>query len=351
MTHQSNRFTNQVRGPVLDWMESIRCKEVPWGRWPYHAAMERPYGLISSAWAIKLLDELDALADVPAARRQEAVAWIQSTQDPADGHFKDPLVGESDHQGPHSWEDIHGQMGAAAEALERLGARPRYPRPKVFAADLGAMGGQGYTHSFDWSLPWHRGEAWARGITAYMESRPPEARSPLPEPVRDALTTLEADVLDPATGTPSRRMPAPANASVAMAGLFKVMMGYLYLGVPIPHPERGIDSTLALQHADGEFGMRNNMCINWDALWVLRELNRQLRGGYRFADIRDAGNRCADMLLAKYAKPDGAFAFAGPVCTANHHSVRLCAAPQPVGDLMGTLMALHCLAYADEWNA
>ncbi|MFO7871096.1 MAG: hypothetical protein R6V03_06650 [Kiritimatiellia bacterium] len=341
-------YVDQVRRSVLNWLESIRCKDGPWGRWPYHAAMERPFALISSAWAIKLLDALGELPRVPASRREEAAAWLQSTQDPGDGHFKDPLVTEADREGSHSWEDIYGQMGVAAEALEHLDAAPLHPLPKMFAADPMVLGGAAYTRSFDWSRPWHRGEAWARGLIACVERIPTDKLNPLPREVTEALATLEAEVLDPATGTPSMQMPRPVNASVAMAGLFKVMVGYLRIGVSIPNPERGIGSTLALQHADGEFGFRNNMCINWDALWVLRELNRQLDGGYRSADIQDAGNRCADMLLTKYRRTDGAFSFKGAVCTANHHSIRLCRTPEPVGDMMGTIMVMRCLAYADE---
>lgn len=137
---------------------------------------------------------------------------------------------------------------------------------------------------------------------------------------------------------------------MAMAGLFKVISGYLAAGRPVPHAEKAIDFTLALQHEDGEFGFRNNMCVNWDALWVLRELDLQVEGAYRHADIVDAGNRCAEMLLRKYRKPDGGFAFHGKHCTTNHHSIRLCSKPHSISDTMGTGMCLRCLSYADEWN-
>jgi hypothetical protein len=44
------------------------------------------------------------------------------------------------------------------------------------------------------------------------------------------------------------------DPSRGMAGLFKTMMAYLGCGRPFPLAEAAIDSTLALQHDDGEFG-------------------------------------------------------------------------------------------------
>lgn len=342
-------YIAQARYGIGKWLEWVRHKNAGWGRWPYHAAMERPYALISSAWAIRILEQLGELVRVTEARRREAVAFLQSTQDPADGHFKDPLVRPADHSGPHSWEDIYGQMSVAADALARLGAAPLHPLPRVRFADLASTDGASYTRGFDWSNPWHHGEAWSRGIRAYYDALPIERRTPLPQVLRDALATYEAEILDPASGTPARRMPE-ANSSVAMAGLFKTMMAYQHLGVPVPCAAQAVDSTLRLQHPDGEFGCRDNMCINWDALWVLRELDRQLHGNHRHDDIVRAGNRAARLLLSVYRKPDGAFSFHARHCVTNHHSLRLCAEPRPISDMMGTFMVLHCLEYADAWN-
>jgi hypothetical protein len=135
-----------------------------------------------------------------------------------------------------------------------------------------------------------------------------------------------------------------------MAGLFKVMSAYLAAGRPIPHAERAIDCTLALQHENGDFGFGNNMCMVRDALWVLRNLDKQLKGAYRHRDIVEAGNRSARLLLRVYRKPDGGFAFHGKHCMTVHHSIRLCDKPRPISDMLGTSMCLRCLWYADEWN-
>jgi len=340
---------SQVRAGVLDWLESIRFRDLGWGRWPYHAKMRRPYGLQSSFMAMRILRVLGALDGLSASERAEGIAWLQSTQDPADGHFKDPLVTEADHVGKHTWEQIYGQWSGAIGALAILGGCPRYPLPRSRFYDLDELGGEQYTMSFRWENPWSEGEGWSRGIQAFLESQGWRPGMALPVEVVDAMRALEAHVLDEASGTPSRRMLAE-NRSVAMAGRFKTMYGYMVAGVPMPLAERAIDSTLALQHEDGDWGIRRNMCIVWDSLWVLRECNTQLQGAYRRSEIEASGIRTAEMLLRDYRQSDGAFAFNGVHCVWNHHSVQLCDQGYPISDTMGTMMVVNCLQYVDEWN-
>ena len=345
MTPQFGPLIASVRDDVLRWLESARWKGGAWGRWPYNVHMVRPYGLIPSANGILLLQQLDALAGISDQQRREAIEYFQSAQDPRDGFFKDPLVMEADRvpNAIHSWEDIWGQMGIASAALRTLGAEPSRPLPSSTFADLRAVNVTEWVRNLGWKNPWHVGERFGRAVQAYVRVHGQGS-----DPVLDELfAAVEKYVLDPVTGYPLRG--GCDNLPVAMAGLFKVMFGYLAAGRPVPNAEQAIDSTLALQRADGEFGEGRQMTINWDSLWVLRELNKQLRGGYRFADIRAAGNRHAELLLKVYRKPDGGFAFCGEHCWTVHHSIRIGEA-RPVSDTTGTGMCLRCLEYADEWN-
>ncbi len=118
----------------------------------------------------------------------------------------------------------------------------------------------------------------------------------------------------------------------------------------IPYPEKIIEATLALQNPDGTFGPEDNMCFNWDALFILRLSDQQLGGSHRHQTILDSGNRCADILLSKYRKPDGGFAFFGDTCLDSHHSIRVSDKRYAIGDMLGTRMCVLCLEYADEWN-
>lgn len=345
-------YVDAVRGDVLAWLEALRDKSGPWGRWRYHSGMAAPSALQATAIALQVLDLLGALHAVPAAQRAEAADHLLSCQDAADGLFKDPLETEARHVGPHTWEQIWGQRhGATVTALELLGVEPRYPLPRAQFADLGAVDAAAWTLSLDWQNPWRYGETWSRALHAYFAARGADPKRYAEHPnILAAFDAMEREILDPATGTPCRRM-SPVNPAVAMAGLFKVMFGYLEVGRPVPHAAAGIDSTLRLEHPDSDWGSRRNMCMVWDALWVLYPLDRQLNGAHRHADIVAAGNRTAAMLLRDYRKPDGGFAFNGEHAQCNHHSIHLCDAKLPIGDMLGTRMALHCLAYIDEWNA
>ncbi|MCG3147365.1 MAG: hypothetical protein PCFJNLEI_00804 [Verrucomicrobiae bacterium] len=335
-------YLSECRPGVQRWLDAVRAPNTGWGRWKYNAHMLRPYGLISSGIAILIHKQIGALADIPPAQRQEAIEFFQSTQDPQDGYFKDPLVRETDRvpDAIHSWEDIWGQMGVAARALAALGAAPLYPLPATSFADLRSPGIRAEVLRWNWANPWHVGERFYRAVAAF--------RGPAGDPlVENFFQIYETEIHDPATGMPLRR--GCQDSSVAMAGLFKMMWAYEHVNRPVPAARAAVDFTLGLQHADGEFGFRNNMCINFDALWVLYRLDRQLGGAYRHADIVAAGNRLAELLMQTYRKADGGFAFTGTTCWTVHHSIRISEA-YPEGDVVGTNMALDCLIYADEWN-
>lgn len=342
----AHSYVESTREGILIWLESVRCKDSPWGRWKYNAHMERPYALISSSWAIQLLDRLGELDQLPVESKQEAITYLQSEQDPSDGFFKDSLVTEADRvpDAIHSWEDIWGQMGAATTALKALGAAPLHPMPSAHFLDFEKADFEEEFLCWNWAHPWHVGERLYRAVAARFE----KTGDPADPAIERLFAIYESEIHDPHSGWPTKR--GCQDESVAVAGLFKVMHAYQVVGREVPDAERGIDSTLALQHADGEFGMRRNMCINWDALWVLRELDLALGGGHRHAEIVEAGNTTASLLMDFYRKPDGGFAFLGDRCWAVHHSIRLCDREYPESDIVGTVMCHSCLQYADEWN-
>jgi hypothetical protein len=350
MPRHFGHHVNAVRDGLLAWIESVRWPEAGWGRWKYNAHMVRDYGLIPSGIAVKLLHALEALAAVPAAQRQEAIAFLQSTQDLADGYFKDPLVRDTDlvPNPHHSWEDIWGQMSVGGDALRLLGGAPRHALPQAAFADLRQVDVRQWVLGLGWRNPWLVGERFFRALRAYVFAGPGPERAATDPVVLAAFAALEREVFDPSTGMPSRL--GCTSPAVAMAGLFKVMYAYLDVGRPLPFPAAAIDSTLALQRPDGEFGAGGDMCINWDAVWVLRNLDRQLRGGHRHAEIAAAGEALAAALRARFLKADGGFAFCGDRCLAVHHSVRL-SDPFPEGDMLGTMMCLNCLQYADGWQS
>ncbi|MGE9290700.1 MAG: hypothetical protein ACQKBT_06910 [Puniceicoccales bacterium] len=346
---QEKGFVENVREGLVHWLESIRYKEEQWGRWKYHSEMVRPYSLNASGLAIKLLHRLGELEKVPKDKRDEAVDYIRGCQDPDDGLFRDPLELEGDRTGATTWDQIWGQRNSAAvDALEVLGAPPLYPTVKAHFADLRSVNVRDWSMSLDWSNPWLNGETWARAIMSFLKSSTKETEGEDQVILDEMFGLVEEKLLDSSSGYPT--LLGCDNRSVAMAGLFKLMFGYLSAGREIPYAERAIDSTLALQNPNGEFGEERDMCLNWDSLWVLRELDLQLEGGYKHAEITEAGERLVHRLLSDYLKNDGGFAFNAVSALQIHHGIRLCDGEFPVGDILGTIMAVSCLQYCDEWS-
>ncbi|WPJ96646.1 hypothetical protein SH580_02880 [Coraliomargarita algicola] len=343
-------YISEIRGGLLDWMESVRYEEAGWGRWKYHSMMERPYALNASGIAIKILHRLGLLDQISAAQRREAVEYFKSCQDSSDGLFRDPLELEADRIGSHSWESIWGQRnGVALEAIEYLHSRPDFPEVKAQFVNLREVDTYAWTLSLDWSNPWMHGESWSRAISAFLKTANLEKSEADRAALDGMFQAVEQHLLDPETGFPLRL--GCKDASVGMAGLFKLMFGYLDAGRVVPHAEKAIDSTLLLQNENGEFGAMSNMCFNWDSLWVLRELDLQLEGRYRHVEIVAAGNRLASVLLSNYRKEDGGFSFNGALSIQEHHGVRLSAQSHPIGDMLAAIMVLYCFEYCDEWNS
>ncbi len=202
--------------------------------------------------------------------------------------------------------------------------------------------------SLDWTNPWLEAEHVTRAVKWYWNSlESPQPDDPIIEQV---MKVFKQDILDPDTGLPTKR--GCQSAAVAMAGLFKAARAYLAVGREIPFAERALDSTLALQLENGSFGdaySRDQMTLNWDALWVIKVLNEQLQHGYRFSDILTSGERAAELLLSDYRKPDGGFSFHPNRCQSEHNSVYI-SEVKPISDMQGTVMSLRCLGYVDAWR-
>lgn len=341
-------YIERVKPGVLEWLESVRSKDEGWGRWKYTRHMERKYGLQSTAMAIGALHMLGELKKAPAKWKQEAVTFYQSCQDPKDGYFKDPLVTEKDRiSNQHSWEHIWAQMSSISSALRLLGAEPLHKSPSNRFIATNSIPPEKWHLQFDWKNPWLVGEEWARAVKGFWSGLPASEKKPDHPALVRAFAAMERDVIDPATGFPTKG--GCTNMSVAMAGLFKVASAYLDVRRPVPNPERSIDSVLKLQQPNGEFGDRSEMCYNWDSLWLLRVLDAQIKGKHRHEDIVSAADRNAEILIAKYRKPDGGFTRNGDKCMTEHNSIRV--GPALVeGDMLGTKFCLECFDYLDEWR-
>ena len=340
------------RDNVMQFLADTQYANEGWGRWKYNILMERKFGLESSAMGIQILDMLGTLETVPKAQKKQAIRFFQSTWNQQELYYIDLLVSKQDRAGDHhSWEHIWAHMSSAAgNALKILGAAPQSRGSKAPFVDLNQVDIGDWILSLGWENPWLYGEHFSKVIKHYWHNLPASEKS-LEEPViKKAFATLEKHVMDATTGLPVKQ--GCESMERGMAGLFKLISAYQTVGKEVPYAENALDSVLKLQKPNGQFGEGENspMTINWDSVKVLKDLNEQLSGSYRFKDIRETGNRMADFLLKTHRKKDGGFSFYPHQCQSVHNSVQV-SEKGNVGDMQGTKFCLYCLSYADEWNA
>ena len=348
----SDGYFSSQKDNVLRFLNTTQYTDEGWGRWKYNILMDRKFGLESSAMGIQILDMLDALEKVPDIKRKEAQQFFQSTWNTEELYYIDPLVSKkdkiSDH---HSWEHIWAHMSGAAEsALRILDTAPNSKGGKAPFVDLNQVDIGDWILSLDWENPWLYGEHFSKVVKYYWHNLPAAEKSTQEPVIQKAFATLESHVMDPQTGLPIKQ--GCESMERGMAGLFKLISAYQTVGKEIPYAENALDSVLKLQKPNGQFGEGENlpMTINWDSMKVLKDLNEQLSGSYRFKDIRETGNRMADFLLKTHRKKDGGFSFYPHECQSVHNSVQV-SEKGNVGDMQGTKFCLYCLSYADEWNA
>ncbi len=328
-----------LRERVLAWLETVRCKDEPWGRYKYCRGMKRAWGLESSLQAIKILRVLDALNEVPAEARLEMGRFVCSLQDPETGLVADPLAGESDRVSDHfPWEHIRGHAtGVAIQALPLLGVSltrvPRAPDDPVAPGEVAP-----WMAALPWdSNPWRCGtligQFLARHRTRtglYDSDREDDIQSA-------AMDWLEARQ-DPRTGLwGTDRCPETAKA---MAGLHCMSTGTYYLpGRPLPRPERVTESILALQQPNGDFATGGG-CLNYDAIQGLTSAARYTT--HRRREAVEAARRMVERIFGAYARSDGAFSFHAGRCMTTHNSLFVAEAAEE-SDVIGTHMYLIVL--------
>jgi len=340
---------DRLRDGCLAWVESVRdTTEGACGGYKYNRHMLRPCATESTAHLVFVLWILDALADYPL--RDALVTFLLDRQDPESGWFTDPLITPEDHVGGHhTWQHIWDHhTGAVAEALEKCGVAPRYPLPKACHADLDTVDPREWTLSLDWTQPYFVGEHWMNAVMAHHRKHGIVPGSETTPVVDAAFDALERSVMNPETGLPDLRNEQGPTAG--LGGLFKLLWAYAPCRRSVPYPDAAIRSVLGFQRPSGEFSDPGNMCMNWDAIFVLRHLTRDLADPAWRDPVRDAALALTDRLLADYRKPDGAFSFTAEACLTVHNSIRV-SEPLPESDALGTPMCLECVAINEAWQA
>lgn len=339
-------YLDQVKEDVLIFIESVRFKDDrKYGRWKYNIHAEHPYSIRSTAMAVEALWTLGEFQKLPEQNKNELKETVLSWQDDKTGYFIDPFICPRDRiKDDHSLEhNLLHVSSMALEILNMLGTDPLYPLHKYAIMELDQEKVEIKIRNFRWANPWRGGEHFSRAIMAYRSANNLRGTE-TDEIIERACRIIDSEIVNSETGFPDKQCD---EINRNMAGVFKILYCYVSMGKPYAHPQRAIDSILAMQTDEGDIGY-DNMCINWDSMWALKVLNSQLEGSYRFEEIAEYGKKLCDFIFEHNRKLDGAFSFFRDHCISLHNSLFI-SEPLAESGVMGTFMCLECFVYTEAW--
>jgi len=292
---------------VLQYVDSMRCRDEGIGRYRYAGRHTRPV-LYASTYAVLTRHLLGEMERVESSDRREWARYMQSFQD-EEGLFKDPIIAHAGswYVPPHmewcGWLHLSCHVIMALTALGAPAEREfaflkpfrdeRSLREWLKKRDLGRIAFVGnevlnVASLLQYERDFHSNRAAGRAV----------------EMILDWLDAAQ----DPATGLWGNSFATPEEMSAAYQGAYHFYLLYFYDGREVRYSEHIIDSMLSMQTAAGGFGIVENTsgCADIDAIDPLVRLS--FVTDHRRDDIRSALERACDWVLSNRT-PNGAFAF------------------------------------------
>jgi hypothetical protein len=298
----------QIRAATLRYIESMRFRDQPFGRYLYAEGMPEPtlYSSTYAAMTRKLYRDLDTLTR---AERGEWVAYLQSHQDD-DGLYRDPRIfGEGWYKDDPEWCGRRHLTCHVVTALTCLGAvatkplrmlEPFYDKAKLIA----------WLEARDWSQADFVGNEVLNLGTLLQYARDFQKEARAAAATRSMLDWLARHHMNPDTGLwGSIDVNEPKGLSRAVMGAYHFWLLFFYDRAPIPHPARAVDSVLRTENPKGGFGWgvhgpASSACEDIDSIDPLARL--LTLADHRRDDIRAALRRAEPHVLAMQ-NDDGGF--------------------------------------------
>ena len=360
----------------------MRFTDGAYGRYRYAAGSKQPtlYSSTYAAMTRHLVRDLDSLTE---SQRAEWVEYLQSHQDD-DGLFRDPVIFDQGwYKGDPEWCGRRHLSCHVVTALTCLGAVAKKPLrfldpflepavctagppagspPTDSALSKGRPAGGPADHSQTPSglVKWLEARSWERQPdfvgnevlnvgTLLQYARDFQGQQRCAEAVRTLLAWINAHFLNERTGLwGSLDTAKPRELSRAVQGGYHFWLLDFYDCVPIPHPERVIDSCLATQNVCGGFGQgvhtgsdrESSACEDIDSIDPLVRLMRAT--DYRRDDIRRALEHGLKQVLLNQTDDGGWWFVRGKGFTYGHEQL---AAGATEGAMFPTWFRTLTLAY------
>ncbi|MFF1876941.1 acyltransferase [Leifsonia sp. NPDC058230] len=253
----------------------------------------------AQADAIEVADLLLGMAP-PQLPADEQVARLRGWQDAATGRVPRMLPDGSLADPAKLDDDSAYHVLSAGYALDLLGSG--FPHPLTLVTESSA----GELASFCDALPWEtqawRAGAWADALgTALLWSR--RRGDTQPAGLREALFGWLVTHADPATGM-FGRIAADGSRLQLVNGFYRASRGtFAQFAVPLPYPERVVDTVLA--HAQDVRYFRPDRHDACNILDVAHPLWLTRGSGYRTAEVEQTARRLLDAALERWVAGEG----------------------------------------------
>lgn len=328
-----------LRKRVADFVNGLNTGRV--GEYRYSVTGEP--NLYASCYALMTLHYVNELPQDPAWRSAWA-DYILSFQDPATGQFLGPELRRPLPAGAkHDFEHLAMHLATTVlPCLDILGTKPRHSLQFAHRF-LDSQTLAQWLAQRDWTDAWLEGNNLLFVLQLLIYLRDDECQPAAAARIDEFFAWLDANI-DAATGLWGTN--GYCSNFVAMCGGYHQLLAYYSEGRALTSPERLIDVTLALQHADGGFNPQGGggACEDVDAVDIL--VNLYKRHDYKRPLIR-MSLRAALRSILKKQMSDGGFVYRLDEPFA-HMGMDATRTPPNNSNLFATWFRLHTIALISE---
>ncbi len=295
-----------VKEKTLEYVEKMRVKEQPYGRYCCNDSSSRPV-LYASTYAAMTKHLYGDLKNLSERERKEWVIYLQSYQE-ENGLFTDPIAVNSEFWKEKKWNN-YGQLHFALHvigAFGALGAKIKKPFRTIepFKKKDYILS---WLEARNWKDTYHTGNEIQNLMVLLQYARNFHKDKKAGEVVNWIFNYLDKKQISK-TGLWGEESNTPEGISRQVQGTYHFLLLYLYDNREINYKERIVDSCLATQNEVGGFGVNLNSsaCEDIDSIDPLARFSFSI--SYRREDIKLALKKTLNWVLSNQ-NDDGGFVF------------------------------------------
>lgn len=304
-----------IRQKTLGYVESMRFKDEPYGRYRYAEGMDKPtlYSSTYAAMTRHLYRDLGTLTD---KQRMDWIDYIQSFQD-EDGLYRDPVIfGQGWYEGDPEWCGRRHLTCHVVTALKCLGATAK--KPMTFLDPFMEK---------DYLVSWMEERDWAKNVdfvgnevlnlgTLIQYARDFQNNKKCAAAFKTMTELMNTNFMNPKSGLWGElNLSDNKELSRSVQAAYHLWLLYFYDSIPVPYSGKALGYILKTQNSAGGFGqgvhnpdnpLNSSACEDIDSIDPLARLLHEEKGNKE--EIVSVLKTGLDRVLVNL-NPDGGYVF------------------------------------------